>query len=357
VTRSRALLWLLAVALLVLLGIVARIATTTAWRPSEVRPSVTDAKPAATAPLVFSQSSEAEREGLADQPPKTTVRELVSVVFGTVHWPEGQPTEGAEVVVTTASGKAGAPKAEHDWIDHASEDGTFRIEGLREGSYVLVVRSIRRDTSDSSITLGWWLATTRFQMPRADPMDLVLGPVESIHGRVVASDRQSLNGFDISAAPSFGSRDLDDGRTPFDWHFGSPDGSFEFFGMLPGTWEVWVEAEGYAPVRPRTIEVPRREPVDFELVHTIELNGRVVDQAGEHLRAVAKATWADSGDSIAAGTSSDHTWGDGLFRVRVPPTVVELRASCDGLESQPVTLDVTRGASRERIIVVIPRKQ
>jgi len=166
-----------------------------------------------------------------------------------------------------------------------------------------------------------------------------------------------LEAFEIMAVPLFDGEEPGDGRTTYHWNFAPLDGGFEFVGMLPGAWEISLSAQGYAEPRSKKIEVPRKEPVDFELVRTVELNGRIVDPTGEHLRGVARAKWADSGDSIAAGTASEHTWGDGLFRLHVAPTVVELRASEDDVDSEPILLDLTQGGSRDGLLLVVPRKQ
>jgi hypothetical protein len=349
--------WLVAGVLLASVGTVAWLAASKGRNPGEAATRDAHTAHVEVGSTVLSESAGSAHDDLAYQPAPGMVREPVSVVTGTVRWPEGDPGEGAEVVMTGTSGVTGARNSDGTWIEHVKEDGAFRIEGLSEGNYLLVVRCIWRGGTDPSGLIGWWLATTRVQMPRADSVDLVLGPMESIRGQVSRRDGQSMDGFDLCAVPKLGEGEFDDGRTPYDWHFGSPDGSFDLTGLLPGTWEFHVEASGFAPVRPKKIEVPHKEPVEFDLVPNVEITGRVVDSTGEHLRAVARAKWSDSGDSIAAGTASDHTWGDGLFRVRVPPTVVELQAFCDGVDSEPIMVDLTRGGSREGLTVVASRKQ
>jgi len=343
--------------LVVLAATVAWIATTREYQPPDAHESDTQPHPNETRSFAASEKASEEREPLADQILAASVREPASVITGTVRWPDGLPGEGAEVVLTALSGEASRRYSGWTLIRHIEADGMFRFDNLVEGGYAILARAIRREGTNPVVLFGWWLATTRFQVPRAEPMDLILRPMESIHGRASGLDGRNLEAFEIKAVPLFDGEEPGDGRTPYHWNFAPQDGSFEFVGMLPGTWEVSLTAQGYAVPCPRKIEVPYREPLDFELVRNVEVSGHVVDSTGENQRAVARAKWIEDGVSIAAGTASDGTWGDGLFRVRVPPTTVELQASWDGVDSQPITLDLSRGGTREGLTIVIPRKQ
>lgn len=242
-------------------------------------------------------------------------------------------------------------------------DGRFEIDGLSEGIYRIVAR--RRvsypaeEHLDATIKTGWWLAITEIHVQSQGPLDLTLSPWESVHGRVAVLDGRGLGEFYVHAMPLNVPSEFDDLIAHFhhEWGFQSPDGTFELVGLFPGEWGIWASDGDYAIPVQRRIMLPHKDPVDFELVRNVELNGRIVDSAGENLRGTARVTWAEAGASIAAGEDDEDTWGNGLFRLHAPPAMVELRATYEGRHSEPIPLDLTMGRSRDNLLLVVPSKE
>jgi hypothetical protein len=236
--------------------------------------------------------------------------------------------------------------------------------GLEEGDYSIVawkrVSGWNGNHFDASARVGWWLAFADVHVPRESPLELTLGPMESVRGQVLGPDGLGLREFYVHVVPLSVWKEFQDCRWVYfrdDWGFASLDGTFELGGLVPGEWRIWAGKDGYADPVPFVIKVPREEPVSFQLVRTVELNGRIVDSDGEHLRGRARAIWAEVGGSVAAGEDAEATWGNGLFRLHAPPTTVDLRATFEGRESEPILLDLTTGRGRDGLLLVVPRKE
>jgi hypothetical protein len=286
---------------------------------------------------------------------------ISGILEGRVRWPNGQLVD--EVSLTLRAIERGA-KGPDGWMDAPVLDGSFAIQGLDAGSYFVVawkhVTGWTGNRFDASVQVGWWLAFAELPVPRGDPLELILSPMESIRGQVFGPDGLGLRAFQVQAAPLKLQRGFEDLLRVYfhdDWGFESPDGSFDLVGLLPGEWRISAGKDGYAAPVPIRIDVPRKESLSFHLVRTVELNGRIVDSAGEHLRGRAIVTWAEAGDSVAAGEDAETTWGNGLFRLHAPPTTVDLRATFEGRQSEPILLDLTMGRPRDELLLVVPRKE
>jgi hypothetical protein len=83
----------------------------------------------------------------------------------------------------------------------------------------------------------------------------------------------------------------------------------------------------------------------------------VYDASGHPLGCEVHARWPSVGDMIIASRASATSWGDGYFHIaRIAPAVVEVFARHEGVDSEVVTLDLTRGESREGIAVRFARR-
>jgi hypothetical protein len=307
--------------------------------------------------------------------PSTTSRASVrGSLEGTVKWPDGQSVDVAFLNLKPLDENEGEQMSKGSGADRwreagAALNGKFRVEGLGGGRYQFVVArqfdSPKEEQAPPIIGVGWWIASTEVSVPHDGPLGFTLGPMETVHGRVTDLNGRglSLEGFRIEAVPvRLASEAID--LPPWmrhEWEFNSRfnsegGGSFEFAGLQPGEWSVSVEAGEFAKSAPRRIRLPRKDPIEFALDRLVELTGRIEDSNGDPHRGVARAKWAECGDAIAAGTTSDSAWGNGLFHLRVPATNVELQAAVEGLAGEVLSLDLAGHRSRENLRLVVPMK-
>lgn len=313
------------------------------------RPVAPSSQPRTTAPVAADDG-----EAPSDLMPKTVsgdggseasvrsaLRESASgVIHGTVRWPDGKPVAVALLTWTRHVDKRAAD------IPASKDDGSFVIDGLSQGQYSLVARKDLDGELQERGRGGRWLAIGEFSVPGPSTIDLVLGPMELIRGRVLGPDRLGMQSFWITAIP-----DVDDfasGAMEIDALIQSPDGAFEIAGLTPGVWSVQANHDEFRS--PRRISVPYAGTLEFETVRTVEITGIVVDSNGEHARGKVVATWQGSAGRIDPGKAEER-WGTGYFKLQVPATIVELRASSDEGSGEPLLLDVTSGQHREGIIV------
>jgi hypothetical protein len=281
-----------------------------------------------------------------------------SVIEGTVRWPEGHPAANAEIDVI----RQPAEKGDADFPPlptHTTDaQGSFRTAEVDAGRYAVVARSIPDETSVAANLVGWWQATSEVEVPGGAPLDLVLGPLDSIRGRVLGLDGRAVESFHVRIEPRRKSGQEFDTRHGFGWSYDeTSDGSFEMTGLLPGTWDVSIEPGEFCQPRAKQIEVPCHESLVFELVRTVELHGEVVDSAGMFVACVVSAAWEEQGESIVAGRASSKSGASGSFRLGfVAPTLVRVTATHQGVTGEPLLLDLTHGASREGVRLVLPRK-
>jgi protocatechuate 3,4-dioxygenase beta subunit len=165
----------------------------------------------------------------------------------------------------TAQFEAGDQQRE-DWSSQrwaqAKPDGTFRVVGLKPGSYTLWAYGDFKYTSIQGVGSG------------AKDAKIVVEPGFSIWGRIVDAAGLSLAGevqFQVRKA----------GETDWNWtNVVQPgDGNFIVLGLDQGRYDLQIQGEGFAPAL-----VPNVTSGDRELTVTLqkgmEMTGSVVDGSG-----------------------------------------------------------------------------
>jgi hypothetical protein len=330
-------------------------------RPESVPvPTLSALESTSTERSVLVRSPEGVRES-AEHPTAvfapTSRSSAVATVTGAVRWPDGVPAPG-EVQVFALSGSAAGGRQLPNL--ETGPEGTFRLEHLEPGPYLVVARQVHREAQHELGGIGqdgWWQALREFRVPGAGQLELVLAPQCSIRARAAGLGGIAVEQFDVHVRPRRAAGEREDGREAFSWDFTTADGTFEFVGCFPGEWDVEVDAPGFLSQWRRGVVLPSRDRLEFELVPAVELQGEVVDAAGQPLSCTVWARWESSHAGIGAGRASAKSASNGSFLVtRVAATTVRLQASADGVESDRLLLDLLPGQPRDRLKLVLPRK-
>lgn len=156
----------------------------------------------------------------------------------TVADPEGHALAdcAVDLVAVLAEGTVHAGSARCD------AQGRARVEGLLPGEHLLVVRAPGRERSVRGVRL---LAGDNAQ-------SVALGPGVGIAG-TVRNGEAGVAGLVLYASREGGGAEL-----PFAAR-SDASGRFEFTGLGPGTWRVWLEQPGYERVERRAVPAPVRE--------------------------------------------------------------------------------------------------
>ena len=223
----------------------------------------------------------------------------------------------------------------------ALDDGTFALDGLEPGSYVLAAA-----WSDDAGAV--WRATAPDLVlvdADLDGVALLLTAGDRITGVVQADDGTPLDRFTVEAKP-LGADLAVLPKGAVRERFRKAGGRFELVGLAPGAWDVTVTAKDHADARPVRVHVPEGP---HELVATLDRLARVAGVvrgpdgapvAGAEVVALAPAA-----------VDEDTTDDEGRFELdRVVPGAVALVAEREGLrDAAAVELVLAPGEARDGV--------
>ena len=215
-------------------------------------------------------------------------------------------------------------------IEHVARsgaDGTFGLSGLGEGTYEVVARR----TGFAPRTLREVVVSSQ-----SDPLDLgtlVMSPGESVSGYVVATDGAAVSDVkvQIGTGPLVFLSDVVTQTDSTGW-FLVPDLDPEM------TYTLGLQRSGYVPQSVAGLNLPRNEPVRVELEQASEVNGVVVNNAGEPVPGASVQVKRARKGGTRSGQSSEATLGsaladdDGHFSFSVSPGVVSIVAQSKGYQ-------------------------
>lgn len=274
---------------------------------------------------------------------------------GTVLFPDGASAEGAPVSVRRDISKmdpgmmGGGVDLGQQGSAETDAYGAFVVKGLGEGPFAL---SVDHEVEEGEHA-GVWRARLLEVEGGARGLVLELEGTTSLHGRVVGASGEPLEAFDVRATLQGSGAAFGIGAEHRGESFEERvDGTFELDGLVEGTWEVVVSAEGHAEseVAELTLpEAPNAEAFVFTLIPSATARGRVLDPEGREiggaivgleLKLAERMAMARRGDLPEA--ISDH---EGRFELSgLAPGEVELVAQLEGFaSSEPVSVTLVSG--------------
>lgn len=227
--------------------------------------------------------------------------------------------------------------------------GRFRLDRLEPGIYKpSATAETGRGQAEVSVHLG--LSET------SEEVVIALHPAVTIRGKVIVADSD--------AEPcTEGSVELADKDLDIEAHDGvGPDGSVEFKGMLPGTYEVTVSCDDFVRREHYDDLVVGTEPIEgvvWEVDAGRSIRGTVADAAGEPIaegRVWAQKTGGGARDAVFFG-SSGELQPDGTFEIRgLQPGRYRVTATPEeshGIKAEQ-EVEVTQSADTEGVELELP---
>lgn len=284
---------------------------------------------------------------------------------GLVLLPSGEPAEGAWVSLAQESEES-EPRMVRIGGDgprvKAGADGRFRFGGLGEGLCTLSASlrpGLETDASGRRFRPPTLVAHASGVAPGARELQLVLGPGDSLRGRVLDDLGAPIQRFSVRAEPR---GEGGDPRKPVSGVFQSAEGAFELAGLLAGAWEVQASSRDHAEGAPVPIDIPSTgAELVLRLARPARIGGRVIDPGGSPVAGAGvlmQRAGAESSMPWLQGapteTRSDDA-GEFLLK-RAPPGRWKLVASAEGLaESEPLEVELAPAAELGSLTLALRR--
>jgi hypothetical protein len=271
------------------------------------------------------------------------------VVEGTVRDPKGAPVASARVGIHE--------KRQPTATAQTKPDGTFRLEKVPPGTYVLVAAAqgfAQTETEEFTLQPG--------QPP--PPFALKLGEGGTIRGKVSLASGAAVPPTLYVCA--YGRSLATSGRAPRDsaWARVSPtDGTFELKGLEPGVWDVraWMRGDRLA-CRPETVEMlpgsaagaGETKELALACAESWGLSGRLLEPGGkEPLREVAVEFSDGASPYQVQWREKITTDGAGRYELsKVPGWLNPVVVKAEGRAKTLVTLGPDEGRDRTLDIVL-----
>lgn len=320
-----------------------------------------------------------------------------NTISGSVRWPDGSPVEAKVEVSFDMSQMAGmtAFNARRGASGSAKSDatGAFVVEGLGKGPFSVRARARPRVTtaeaaqaedaepsnevdviattsSANKDEVEEWRARVDGVTPGTKNLELVLRPSEGLRGRVTAQDGTPVVKFKIEAQRIGKGMLATLGQEKHEKEFESAEGRFLLGGLSSGSWQIFASAEGFGPLEPTSIELPRpvvdptqpgtAEELVFVLPRACTVRGVVKDPLGV-LVADADVRVDDGGPGWArfakGGPEAPTTRSraDGSFELTgLKPAQQNLTAKTrDFARSAPVQVDLSTAPVQEDVVILL----
>jgi len=311
--------------------------------------------------------SENQKLELADGERRTDFRLTLpagAVLAGRVRLGDGTPAAGAAVKVSfdpEAMVGMNALNAARgaDGKAQAAADGSFQVSGLGKGPF-LVRATLEREIADG--VKETWLAKSGSVRPDTRDLDLVLEPPLTLVGRVRTEDGTPIEAFELhsllEAGPSF---------LPGQMHketFEDPQGAFVLRDLEPGRWRVDASADGFGPMEPVVVALPRADttPIELVLAPAATASGTVLDPDGRAIAGALVRPHAETVERIQqlrgnVKSPEAHSAADGTFLLSGlaagPNTLVAFHEGF--ASSEPVAIDATAAAPATGVVLRLRR--
>jgi protocatechuate 3,4-dioxygenase beta subunit len=289
-----------------------------------------------------------------------------AVITGTVRQPDGSAAGDASVQVNfdpEAMVGMGAFNAARGGSSKAKSgaDGRFEATGLGKGPFV-VSATLERAAADGGKEK--WMAKAEHVKPDTRDLELTLAAPSVITGRVHDAAGAPVTKFHVSATMDSAAFFLPSETRVQDCD--DPEGDFVLRDLEAGKWKVAASADGFGPMQPVEVALPRADetPLELVLAPAASIAGRVLDPGGkpasgarvtlhvppaqrmQRMRGDVKAPEATSGEDgtfvlggLGGGTVSIFAERAG-FAASEPASVETL----PGQKSEGVVLKLRKGA-------------
>lgn len=316
-----------------------------------------------------------------------------NTISGIVHWPDGSPVEAKIEVSFDMSQMAGmtAFNARRGASGSAKSDatGAFVVEGLGKGPFSVRARAKPKSTATEGAAqnapaaapeaeakdapkdeVEEWRARVDGVTPGTKDLELVLRPGEGVRGRVTAQNGAPVVKFKIQAQRVGKGMLATLGQESHEKEFESAEGRFLLTGLSSGEWKIFASAEGFGPLDPTSLELPRpavdpTQPASIdELVFVLPpactVRGVVKDPLGA-LVADAEVRVDDGGPGWARFAKGGpeaptaRSRADGTFEITgLKPAQQNLTAKTrDFARSAPLQVDLSTATELSDVVIML----
>jgi len=267
-----------------------------------------------------------------------------SVVVGTVVWADsGKPVEGAKVTASAGMWGGGSSTL-------SGADGSFRLEGLEPGDYkVSVEDDLLTGLAEHKAPVGLGQSS--------DPVIVKVHPAFSVRGTVWVGEDQPCS-YGTVGLKAKERKQMFPSRSR-----GQEDGSVKHGGLLPGTYEVTVECDGYVsePEYPDLVITDASlEDLSWSVRPGQAMRGIVVDAKGEPVagaRVSARAKASKDPRAQRSNVWGERTEPDGSFAIKgLLPATYELSVYHDDYASPelPIEAELPAGEDVDGLRIELP---
>ncbi len=222
-------------------------------------------------------------------------------ILGKVVGPDGLGRAGAEVTATFDVGQLGGMEGlsaiRGNFQRYVSDaDGGFLLSGLGRGPFTVHATWVEDQPAEQDVKPGEakpraagfteraFSARADRVAPDGEELELKLSAPLALAGLVLLPGAQPAQAFQVQASRSGESLVAEFGKEVIHRDFESVDGSFQLWGLRPGSWTVLAHAPGCAPSDEITVSLPQTEnalPVQFNLRAEARVSGRVLTPDGQ----------------------------------------------------------------------------
>jgi len=287
-------------------------------------------------------------------------------IAGKILFPDGTPAHGTRLSLgpdlsgnltgTTMDQRVYAG-ARND--DVAAEDGTFRIQGIGSGPWIVTGELTVGE--DAGPTPGRWSVSEKNVAAPAEELELVLEEPIFVTGTVLDGEGEGMAAFRIRATLA-GSQWYMPPSEERSEDFETGDGTFRMKDLRAGSWTFTAVKEGYAPSTEVTAELPLEGSVELVLLKPIRLAGQVVDPEGNPVSGAEVGKELEGTEVIEAmqgrgdwpSTTSD---AEGHFvLLGMPPGAGSVVAKKEGFaRSEAVSFELNEGEERTELLLELRR--
>jgi hypothetical protein len=288
-------------------------------------------------------------------------------IAGRVQWADGKPAAGCALRIVpkrTSTVRTRGECEQRELVEAQSNgDGAFDVAGLGSEPCEVLARvppwKKNRGTKESDDGQAF-SAHAEDVVPGTNSLVLVLGQGESIDGIVVDEADNLLDDFEVRSMKS-DPRRFGDGF----WHevtgskFHAAAGRFHLAGLMPGRFDIAIQARDHAAAVLSFVELPSTHPLRVVLPRLAEVSGTVVDPSGAPVQRAHLHLDSVRPTAVFEGSGEENvtTDSEGRFSCsHVAPGQARITASADDWASSATTaVDVTPGGTTGDLRIVLRR--